>query len=92
MSEHKLHNDFKEILNPLNELPHAKMGQAILVVEDDPKSACGFVVEFYHYHPKLKFLAKGWMEGHNLRHPMALFHWARGNQKDRIIGWAWVTK
>ena len=92
MSEHKLHWDLFSILKPVEDLPDAKPGQSILVVESAPKSSCGFTVEQYYHHPKLKPDSKGWKGHEGQRHPMVLFHGGRGKQRDRILGWVWVTK
>lgn len=87
MSAHTLHKGFRAILKPIDELPEAKTGQSILIVEGDPQSNCGFVVEQYTANPTLNPKTKGWKG-----EPFTLFHWGRGNQKNRIIGWTWVTK
>jgi len=89
MSGHKLDKDFAAILKPLKELPDAKPGQSILVVESDPESPCGFAVEEYQHASGLRMdvQSKGWSGD-----PFELFHECRGDQKDRIVGWVWVTK
>jgi len=82
-----LHPDFKALLHPIEELPEGQPNQCILVVESEPQSCCGFVVERYHYERDLPPKCKGWKGD-----PFVLFHSMRGDQKSRIVGWLWVVK
>jgi len=82
-----LHPDFKALLHPIEKLPEGKPNQRILVVESEPQSSSGFVVESYYYVRDLPPKCKGWQG-----EPFVLFHFARGDQKSRIVGWAWVVK
>lgn len=82
-----LHPDFKAILHPIDELPEGQPNQKILVVESEPKSSSGFGLEVYHYERDLHPRHKGWKGD-----PFVLFHSVRGDQKSRIVGWAWVVK